>query len=233
MTNRKAFYFFLVGTLISLVIFLGLTWDTHRQIDVLTNADKLNDQVVAGKRVFQDKDCNNCHTILGFGVYYAPDLTNVHKRIGAEGIKMAVLRPEEVFASSFRKMPNLDVTEQEAEDLVAFLEWVSNIDNNDWPPQEADEAGMSASQRRLTGAIGLSRGAAAFKEECMSCHSFDGVGGGMGPALDDVGGKYSAAEIESYIGDPTSVDSGSSMPARTDVSEEDRQAIAEFLTGND
>lgn len=233
MTNRKAFYFFLVGTLVSLVIFLGLTWDTYRQIDVLTNTDKLDDQVVAGKRVFEGKNCNNCHTILGFGVYYAPDLTNVHKRIGPEGIKAAVLRPEDVFASSFRKMPNLGVTEQEVADLIAFLEWVSNIDNNDWPPQEADEGSMSASQRRLTGAMGLSRGAAAFKEKCMTCHSLDGVGGGMGPALDDVAAKYSAQEIESYIGDPTSVESGSGMPAQTHVSDEDRQAIAEFLTGNE
>src|SRR5660397_185314 len=95
LTNRKAFYFFLVGTLVSLVIFLGLTWDTYRQIDVLTNTDKLDDQVVAGKRVFEGKNCNNCHTILGFGGYYAPDLTNVHKRLGPEGIKAAVLRPEE------------------------------------------------------------------------------------------------------------------------------------------
>ena len=232
MTNRKAFYFFLFMTLISLVIFLGFTWHTHRQVEMLTNADELDEQVVAGKRVFQDKNCNNCHTILGFGVYYAPDLTNVYKRIGAGGIKTAVLRPEEVFASSFRKMPNLDVTKQEATDLVAFLKWVSNIENNDWPPQEANEADMTTSQRRLTGAMGLSHGAAAFKEQCMNCHSLGDVGGSMGPALDNIDKKYNKSDIKSYIADPTSVDPDSNMPAQTNVSDEARQAIAEFLMGN-
>ncbi len=227
MSNRNAFLFFLVGTLASLVLFLALTWDTHQQVDALTNADKLSDQVVAGKHVFEKKNCNNCHTILGFGVYYAPDLTRAYARIGAEGIKTVVLQPEVVFKDSFRKMPNLDVTEQEADDLVAFLEWTSNIDNHDWPPQDKKFT-KSADQRRLEGA-GLSPGAAAFKEYCMSCHSIGGEGGSIGPALDQVGAKYDAATIAAYITAPTSIDPNSKMPPRTDLTEQDRQAIGEFL----
>lgn len=227
MANKNAFFIFLAGTLISLVIFLGLTWDTHRQVDALTNAEQLSDQVVAGKKVWEKKNCNLCHTILGFGGYYAPDLTKVHKRIGTDGIKSVVMQPEVIYANSIRKMPNLGVTEQEATDLAVFFEWVANIDNNDWPPQDSENA-MSSEQRRLA-AAGVSPGAAAFRDNCMSCHAVGGSGGSIGPALDAVGTKYDESAIAQYIAEPTSVDPASTMPAQTGVSDEERQDIAEFL----
>jgi len=227
LTNRNAFFIFFAGTAISLAIFLWLTVDTHRQVGALTHAENLSDQVVAGKHVWEKKNCNECHTILGFGIYYAPDLTRVYNRIGPEGIKAAVMKPQVTFASSFRKMPDLNVTEQENEDLTAFLEWVGNIDNHDWPPQDKDTA-MSASQRRLAGA-GLSRGASAFKENCMRCHSLEGSGGTSGPALDSIGDKYDPIAISKLIADPSSVQPGSRMMPLSGISEDDRQAIGEFL----
>ena len=33
-----------------------------------------------------------------------------------------------------RQMPNFDLTDEEIEDLAAFLELTSKIDDNDWPP---------------------------------------------------------------------------------------------------
>lgn len=225
MANRRAFIFFLAGTLSSLALFLALTVDTHRQVGALTNADKLSDQVIAGKRVWESKNCNLCHTILGFGVYYAPDLTRVYNRIGGPGIKAAVMQPEVVFAKSFRKMPNLGVTEEQADQLVAFLEWTGNINNHDWPPQDSME---TAAQRRLP-ATGVSEGAAAFKQWCMGCHSVGGAGGSLGPALDQVGAKYDAATIIKYLQDPKSVNPNASMPPQTTVPEQDQTAIGEFL----
>jgi len=208
-----------------MVLFLGLTWDTHRQVGALTHADQLSDQVVAGKHVWQDKNCNECHTILGFGIYYAPDLTRVYQRIGAEGIRAAVLSPEKTFANSIRKMPNLHLTEQEAADLVAFLKWVSEIDNHDWPPQDSPER---LQQRRLAAAFSLSAGATAFQDRCMDCHSLKGSGGSLAPDLDRIGEKYDAAAISLYITDPRSVDPASVMPAQT-ISRDEAQAIADFL----
>jgi len=137
------------------------------------------------------------------------------------------LQPEVVFKDSIRKMPNLDVTEQEATDLAAFLEWVSNIDNHDWPPQDSEDR-MSAAERRATG-VGLSRGASAFQQNCMGCHSIGGAGGSIGPALDNVGAKYDQATIEAIIVDPESVNPGATMPPQSNVSDADRQAIGEFL----
>lgn len=37
---------------------------------------------VAGKRVFQAYNCMGCHTLLGNGAYFGPDLTNIYGRAG-------------------------------------------------------------------------------------------------------------------------------------------------------
>ena len=90
MTLSQGKALFIWGTVISAVLFLGLTWDTHRQVEALSHVDKLSDDVVEGKRAFEKYNCNDCHTILGFGAYYAPDLTKVVQRIGEDGIRFRV-----------------------------------------------------------------------------------------------------------------------------------------------
>ena len=99
-------------------------------------------------------------------------------------------------------MPNLDVTEQENADLTAFLEWVGNIDNHDWPPRTR--------KRRCPLPSGVSPapdcpGRFAFKENCIRRHSLGGSGGSSGPALDSVGDKYDTGTISRLIADPASV----------------------------
>src|SRR5512141_1352526 len=124
MTLAQGKAIFIWGTVISAVIFLALTWDTHRQVEALSHVDKLSDQVVAGKRVFEKYNCNDCHTILGFGAYYAPDLTRAYSRLGEDAIRRRVANPEVAFAGSYRKMPQEHVSTEEIETLVAFLRWV-------------------------------------------------------------------------------------------------------------
>src|SRR3990172_6692441 len=110
MTIRTAKAIFILGTLSSAVLFLLLTWDTHRQVGALTNADRLSDEVVAGKRAFEKYNCNDCHTMLGFGGYYAPDLTKVYRRKGEPYIRAVIASPDKVLAKSFRKMPQEHVS---------------------------------------------------------------------------------------------------------------------------
>jgi len=55
LANRNAFFLFLGGMAISLAIFLWLTVDTHRQVGALTHAEKLSDQVVAGKHLGENR----------------------------------------------------------------------------------------------------------------------------------------------------------------------------------
>ena len=121
LTKRTAWWIFLVGTLSSLVLFLALTIDTHRQVKVLTNADSLSDEVVDGKRVWEKYNCNDCHTILGFGGYYAPDMTKSYKRLGDGGIRESVTKPEVVLANPEKDAPTASVPKGDR-DLVVFHE---------------------------------------------------------------------------------------------------------------
>ncbi|HEY5765723.1 MAG TPA: c-type cytochrome [Candidatus Deferrimicrobiaceae bacterium] len=230
MTKRTAFWIFLLGTVSSSVLFLAATWDTHRQVVTLSNVDKLSDQVVAGKRTFEKYNCNDCHTILGFGGYYAPDMTRVVQRIGADGIRYRVKSPGKAFANSWRKMPDLKVSDREIEDLIAFFTWVGEVNNNDWPPQDSRKR-LSRGEQAMVASVGVSPGAAVFQSKgCMNCHALNGTGGTFGPALDTVGRRLSMEQIEHYVRDPKSVNPKSQMPPQKGLSGRELEEVAKFLS---
>ncbi len=229
MTKKTAYWIFFWGTLSSAVLFLWLTWDTHRQVYVLSHVDKLSDKVVEGKRIFEKNNCNDCHTILGFGAYYAPDLTKVVQRVGEDGIRYRVKSPEKALAASWRKMPNLNVTDAETDSLIAFFTWVGNVENGDWPPQDSKQR-LTRSQEKMVVATGVSPGAAVFQTRgCMNCHSLHGTGGTFGPALDTIGRSLSREQIEHYIRNPKAVNPKAMMPAQTELSEKEAEEVSEFL----
>lgn len=230
MTKKIAFWIFLLGTLSSAVLLLALTWDTHRQVATLANVDKLTEQVVAGKAVFEKYNCNDCHTILGFGGYYAPDLTRVVQRVGENGIRFRVKEPEKAFANSWRKMPQLKLSDAEIEQLVAFFKWVGEINNNDWPPQDS-KVRLTRSEQRMIANVGVSPGAAVFQSKgCMNCHALQGTGGTFGPAMDTIGKRKTEEEIRKYIKDPMSVNPRALMPPQKQLNDREFEEVAKFLS---
>ena len=98
--------------------------------------------VTLGKKTTQAKNCMNCHTLLGNGAYFAPDLTKawldkswLSTALREELMVKFLLDPEKnarTFGSN-RKMPNLNITPEEARGIVAFLKWMSSIDTNGFP----------------------------------------------------------------------------------------------------
>ena len=101
-----------------------------------------------GKLGSQAKNCMNCHTLLGNGAYYAPDLTKawLDPAWGPEGSMQAMtgkdtkeeamaefLQHPSQYPTHARMMPNLGITEKEAKGLVAFLKHMSSIDTNGFP----------------------------------------------------------------------------------------------------
>jgi len=106
------------------------------------------DLVALGKLGSQAKNCMNCHTLLGNGAYYAPDLTKawLDPAWGPEGSMQAMtgkaskeeamaefLQHPSQYPTHARMMPNLGITEKEAIGLVAFLKHMSSIDTNGFP----------------------------------------------------------------------------------------------------
>lgn len=229
MKERTAKIIFWVGTVSSLALFLVLTLDTHRKFDALTNADRLDEQVVAGKAAFERYNCNDCHTMLGFGGYYSPDLTRVYTRLGEEGIRSRIERPAIVLASSYRKMPRQDVAPREVDAMIAFFRWTSDIENGDWPPHDSEATWKAATRRLLAGAP-MSPGAALVGEhDCLACHALGDAGARIGPRLEYIGARRGPQYVADYLADPQRFTPGTSMPAYPQLGEPQRRAIAEFL----
>ncbi len=97
--------------------------------------------VTRGKLTTQAKNCMNCHTLLGNGAYYAPDLTKSwldpswgSKDIREQQMVEFLMNPQDRLHNGLgRRMPNLNITEAEARATVAFLKWMSSIDTNGFP----------------------------------------------------------------------------------------------------
>ncbi len=229
MTERMAKGIFWFGTLSSLVVFLAMTVHTHRSFAALTHADALDAHVVAGKHAFERHNCNDCHTILGFGAYYAPDLTRAYARLGEDAVRRRLESPEVVFAGSYRKMPQQHLPAGEIEDLVAFLRWVSGIENHDWPPQDSPNRWKRSTERVLASASLSPAAALVQQENCLACHSIGGTGGTTGPRFEWIGGRRDVDWIARYVANPDALSHGSRMPAFAHLSEGQRQMIGEFV----
>lgn len=137
MTKRQTRWFFLLGTLVFTLVFIGMTIDSHRQFGELTNADQLTEEVVHGQHVWHANNCINCHTLLGEGAYYAPDLTKITDHRGEAYLTAFLKDPSRFYSEEEhrRLMPNPNLSDDEIAHVIAFLEWVSNIDNQGWPPR--------------------------------------------------------------------------------------------------
>jgi nitric oxide reductase subunit C len=134
LSKSAARNFFLMGTFLCFGAFILLTIDTIKRVPDQTNESNLSPSVARGKHLFDTNNCMGCHTILGEGAYYAPELTKVYQRRGAEFLKLFINDPQK-YAKSPRKMVDYDFNEQELEDLVNFFKWIGEIDLNGFPPE--------------------------------------------------------------------------------------------------
>jgi nitric oxide reductase subunit C len=135
LSKSNARIFFLGGTIITFAIFLALSWRSlSTDIPKNTNSENLTEEVIRGKHLWESNNCMGCHTILGEGAYYAPELTKVVDRRG-EGYIKAVLMSKEPWAPRERKMVAYNMSEEEADDMVAFFTWIGKTNLNGFPPE--------------------------------------------------------------------------------------------------
>ncbi|ARU26130.1 c-type cytochrome [Cellvibrio sp. PSBB006] len=160
MNNRQARMFAIASTGISVLVFLLLTLDSHRQFDELTNAENITPEVTHGKDVWHKYNCINCHTLFGEGAYYAPDLTKITQHRGEAYLQAYMRDPSKFYDEDKhrRLMPKQDLSEKEISDLIAFLDWVSKVDNQGWPPRPILVTGSFVPGADAVGAISAEEG---------------------------------------------------------------------------
>jgi len=145
LNKRQARLFAIGSTAVAALAFLALTIDSHRQFPKLTNAQNITPAVTHGKDVWHKNNCINCHTLFGEGAYYAPDLTKIAQQRGAQYLQAYLRDPSKFYDEQRhrRLMPKQDMTDVEIVDLIAFLDWVSKVDNQGWPPRPILVTGAS------------------------------------------------------------------------------------------
>ncbi len=209
MMTEKAWQRTLVwGTAVFMVLLLGMTVDSLRQINA-GRTPPVTEQVAHGKSVFQRKNCNDCHTMFGIGGYFAPDLTKVADSRDAAWLKAFLTNPAAVKPGT--TMPNQRLVAADVLDLVAFLDWVRRIDTNGWPPQPLGSLGTTAGRPAPPGAFQA--------KGCSGCHMIDGRGAGApGPNLSHIGstpydGLANTPEfLARWLADPPAIKPGTLMP---------------------
>lgn len=134
-TKSAARNMFYGGGMFFFLLFVALTFNTVQSSPKRDNSRNLTEQVVRGKRLWEVNNCIGCHTLLGEGAYFAPELGNVYVRRGPEFIK-AWIKAQPTGAPGRRQMPNFHLTDSELDDLVAFLKYTSEIDTSKWPPNK-------------------------------------------------------------------------------------------------
>ena len=191
-------------------MFLGLTLDSHRQFPELTNAENISPEVTHGKDVWHKYNCINCHTLFGEGAYYAPDLTKITQHRSTPYLQ-AYMRDPSAFYDEQRHrrlMPQQNLSEEEITNLIHFLDWVANVDNQGWPPRPILVTGGFTAVPGSSGSLGTvpvqsgstsvgvrpvspdsdirALGENVFRTAvptCAACHSLAPDAHGAGPSL--------------------------------------------------
>jgi nitric oxide reductase subunit C len=219
MSNKAARNLFVFGSLFFFVIFLALTFDTMAKLD--KRAPEITEKVNAGKMVWHKYDCIGCHTILGNGSYFAPDLTKTTENKPKGYLKQFLMDPGA--ANPKASMPKLGISSEEADDLIAFLEWTSKVDTNGWPPKPilASAAGVAVKE--------LSEGQKLYQAlGCSSCHMINGIGGTTGPDLTRVGAARDRAWLIGHFKDPDDYVPNSPMP-KVEAPDADIEKLTDYM----
>lgn len=211
LSKSAARAFFLVGTAVSSLTFVGLTVDTFRRIPAQTKADAITPAVARGKALWEASNCMGCHTLLGEGAYYAPELTKVYERRGPTFIRGMLHDPEAMYPGQ-RRMQNYHFADAQLDDLLAFLQWIGNVDLNGFPPKPSlMPIAVPASGGGTAVAVTANR-PQIFNQLCVACHALGGQGGAVGPALDGVGGRRDPAYLHRWLTNPLAVKADARMP---------------------
>lgn len=220
MSNKAARNLFIFGSLFFFAIFVILTIDTMGKLD--KRAPEITEEVNAGKMVWHKYDCIGCHTILGNGSYFAPDMTKITEKKPKDYLKQFLMDPKSVNPKA--SMPKLGISSKEADRLIAFLDWMSRVDTNGWPPKPilATAAGVAVKE--------LTAGQRVYQSQnCANCHMISGIGGTTGPDLTHVGSKRDRAWLFGHFKDPKAYVPNSAMPGYGHLGEKELNDLTDYI----
>jgi nitric oxide reductase subunit C len=237
LSKGQARAFFFGGTGVFSLAFIGLTVVTHRHVPDQTNADQITEEVIAGKKIWENNNCMGCHTLFGEGAYYAPELTKTVERRGKPWLR-AFLKDPALFYPGRRKMVQYNFSDVEISNVIAFLDWCGKVDLNGFPAEPPLRKEL-ATTTQVEPVVLLPKPVPAIftTGSCIGCHKVSGEGGAAGeligaPPLDGVHLRKSRQELIDWISDPQKVKPGTTMPDLVPALVSDAQVleIVDYLT---
>ncbi|MFT3884669.1 MAG: cytochrome c [Flavobacteriales bacterium] len=112
--HRRAIFFGLVALFVA---GSAITYTTATE--VRDERASYNAAATRGAQLYREFNCTACHQFYGLGGYMGPDLTNVVSTPG-KGPAFA----KGIILHGTQRMPMLGLSEQQADDVVAFLQAV-------------------------------------------------------------------------------------------------------------
>ncbi len=124
-TSSKRYIFWgLIVLYIPYSIYIYTSGTAHSQAEELRT-----EEAWQGKLLYEEYNCVACHQMHGLGGYMGPDITNV---ITTEGKGANYARA--FIKNGTVKMPNFNLSDEEANALIAWLTYVGNA--VDYPPTD-------------------------------------------------------------------------------------------------
>lgn len=128
------------GSVFFILVFLGLTLNTVEKLPERDHRENITENVEKGKLLWEENNCIGCHTLLGEGAYYAPELGNVFYRRGNgdsatfNAFMQGWMAAQPIPVEGRRKMPQFNLSEEQVNQLSDFLEWTAKVNTEKWPP---------------------------------------------------------------------------------------------------
>lgn len=171
-------------------------------------------ELARGERIFETHGCQGCHKLNGVGGIIGPELDTVGARRSPDWLRKHFTDPASVSPGS--GMPPQKLS---GADLDAITMFMLSLTGNKLPA-------YYASMKVIPSAT---EGRRLFEEKgCIGCHSINGQGGKIGPALDDVSLRRSADWIMRHFLNPQAVSPGTVMP-KFGFTENQAKALTDFV----
>ena len=145
-------------------------------------------------RVYERYKCYVCHQFNGFGGTLAPDLSYEGSRAQRQWLIEFLKDPKTVRPTLVLRMPQFNMTDQEAATLAAYIGTALNSPDVD--PSAIDTNQFTAEK------VALGKQLYEVKYECQSCHTIGSTGGYVGPNLNNAGNWLTPAWIEAWLRNP-------------------------------